>query len=76
MKSSFWPNLGLTLAVGDVAAGGDIDILEPDAALEPDADVARLAIVLPVVAAGSPSGTRLTIATPWCICWPFRCWWT
>ena len=48
MKSSFWPNLGLSVAVGNVAAGGHIDILEPDAAVEPDADMARLAIGLPV----------------------------
>ena len=41
----------ILLAVGDVAAGGDIDILDPDSALEPRADMARLAIVLPVVAA-------------------------
>ena len=27
--------LGLTVAVGDVAAGGNVDIFEPDAALEP-----------------------------------------
>ena len=51
MKSSFWPNLGLSVAVGDVAAGRDIDILEPDPAFEPHADVPRLAIVLPVVLA-------------------------
>ena len=51
MKSSFWPNLGLTVAVGHVAAGRNIDVLEPDPALEPGADVARLAIVLPVVPA-------------------------
>ena len=51
MKSSFCPNLGLTRAVGRVAAGRDIDVLEPDAAVEADADVPRLAIVLPVVLA-------------------------
>ena len=44
--------LGVERAVGNVAAGGDIDILEPDAAVEPGADMARLAIVLPVVAPG------------------------
>ena len=38
-------------AVGRVAAGGDVDILEPDSAFEPHADVPRLAIVLPVVLA-------------------------
>ena len=37
-------------AVGRVAAGGHIDVLQPDAARQPDADVPRLAIVLPVVA--------------------------
>ena len=46
------PELGVERAVGDVAAGGHIDILEPDPAFEPRADVPRLAIVLPVVAAG------------------------
>ena len=25
---------------------------------------------------GRCSGTRLRIATPWCIRWPFSCWWT
>ena len=48
MKSSFWPNLGFSVAVGNVAAGGDVDVLEPDPAVEPDADMARLAIGLPV----------------------------
>src|SRR5207253_322984 len=33
------------IAVGDIAPGGDIDILKPDAAIEPDADVSRFAIV-------------------------------
>ena len=50
-KSSFWPNFGLTVAVGNVAAGGHIDILQPDAAVEPHADMPRLAIGLPVVLA-------------------------
>ena len=43
--------LRIDAAVGHVAAGRHIDILEPDSALEPHADVARLAIVLPVVLA-------------------------
>src|SRR5262245_55698261 len=48
----FLPELPVLLAVRDVAAGGDIDIFEPDSAFEPRPDVARLAIVLPVVLAG------------------------
>ncbi len=58
-------------AVGNVAARRDIDIFQPDAAIEPGADMARLAIVLPVVpAADRCSGTRDRMATPWCIFWP------
>ena len=45
--------LRIDRAVGRVAAGGDIDVLEPDAAFQPHADVPRLAIVLPVVLARS-----------------------
>ena len=52
MKSSFWPNFGLTVRSGVSPPAGHIDVLEPDPALEPDADVPRLAIVLPVVPAG------------------------
>ena len=52
MKSSFWPNFGFCVPVGNVAAGGHIDVLEPNPAVEPHADVARFAIVLPVVLAG------------------------
>ena len=49
-KSSFWPNLALTVAVGHVAAGGDVDVLEHHCRVrQPHADVARLAVVLPVV---------------------------
>ena len=48
MKSSFWPNLGLSVAVGNVAARGHVDVLQPDPAIEPDADMARLAVRLPV----------------------------
>ncbi len=44
------PELGVERAVGDVAACGYIDIFQPDAAIEPRADMARLAIVLPVMA--------------------------
>src|SRR5690348_8867281 len=44
--------LGIDGAVGRVAASRNVDVLEPDAALEPDADMPRLAIVLPVVPAG------------------------
>src|SRR4051812_10750394 len=43
--------LRVLFAVGDIAAGGHIDVLEADPALQPDADVTRLAIVLPVVLA-------------------------
>jgi len=42
--------LGVEGPVGDVAAGRDIDILDPQPAVEPCADVPCLAIVLPVVA--------------------------
>ena len=52
MKSSFCPNFGIDRAVGDVAAGRNVDVFEPEAAGQADADMARLAIVLPVVAAG------------------------
>ena len=45
------PELGIDGAVGDVAAGWHVDVLDPHSALEANADVARLAIVLPVVAA-------------------------
>ena len=60
IKSSFWPNLGLRRAVGNVAAGRDIDILQPDAAIEPGADMARLAIVLPVVTAADHAAAPAT----------------
>ncbi len=46
--------LGVLRAVGDVAAGGDIDVLEHHALAGPeqlDPDMARLAVVLPVVPA-------------------------
>ena len=66
--------LGIELAVGNVAAGGDVDVLQPDPAVEPrrrcgaprhcPASRARPA---------SRSGTRLRIATPWCILWPLSC---
>ena len=51
-KVEFLAEFGVEVAVGNVAAGRDIDILEADAAVEPGADMARLAIVLPVVAPG------------------------
>ena len=72
MKSSFWPNLGLSVAVGNVAAGGHIDILEPDAVR---AAARRHGAPRHCPASrcrsSSVSGTWLTIATPWCICWPW-----
>src|SRR3546814_758785 len=40
----------ILVPVGNVAASGHIDVFEPDAAVELDTDMARLAIVLPVVA--------------------------
>ena len=54
--------LGIDLAIGNVAAGGNVDVLEPDPAVEPNADVAGLAIGLPVVPfllrAGKPAEDR------------------
>ena len=44
--------LGIERPVRHVAAGRHVDILQPDPAFEPDADVPRFAIVLPVVLAG------------------------
>jgi hypothetical protein len=41
--------LVILASIGNIAAGGDIDIFEPDPAFEADADVPRLAIGLPVV---------------------------
>src|SRR5438270_2921694 len=43
--------LGVDGTVRSIAARWDIDILEPNAAVEPDADVPGLAIVLPIVLA-------------------------
>ena len=69
------PELRIDLAIGNIAAGGHIDILDPDPAVEPDADMARLAIVLPVVAALVVQAAADRMATPWCIRWPLslRC---
>jgi len=50
MKSSFWPNLGFCWRSGMSPPAGK-DVLKPDAVLQPHADVARFAIVLPVVLA-------------------------
>ena len=36
--------------IGNIAAGGNIDVLQPDAIRQTSADVARLAIVLPIMA--------------------------
>src|SRR5437762_4798213 len=41
--------LGIDGAVGRIAAGWNIDVLEPNPAVESNTDVPRLAIVLPVV---------------------------
>ena len=43
--------LGIDGPVGRVAAGGHVDILQADAAVQANPDVPRFAIVLPVVAA-------------------------
>ena len=43
--------LGIDRPVGRIAAGGHINIFEPDAAFQPNANVARFAIVLPIVLA-------------------------
>jgi hypothetical protein len=44
---------------------------------EPHADMARLAVRLPVVARFLLAiGTRLRMATPWCMRWPQTIWWT
>ena len=44
--------LGVDRAVRRVAAGGDIDVLKSDSAVETHPDVPRFAIVLPVVPSG------------------------
>src|SRR3546814_13470120 len=41
--------LGVGLEVGCLAPGGDVDVLDPDSAIEQRADMPRLAIVLPVM---------------------------
>ncbi len=50
-KGELLREFGVERRIGNVAAGGHIDILEPDAARQAGADMPRLAIVLPVVAA-------------------------
>src|SRR5258705_4780060 len=47
----FLPKFRILVAIGNVAARGHVDVFEPDSAIEPNTDVTRLAIVLPVVAA-------------------------
>ena len=44
--------LGILSAVRNVASGWNIDIFKPNAARQAGADMARLAIVLPIVPAG------------------------
>ena len=50
-KGELLREFGVERRIGDVAAGGHIDILEPDAARQAGADMPRLAIVLPIMAA-------------------------
>ena len=57
--------LGIEVRSGMSPPAGNIDILKPDAAVEPGADMARLAVVLPVVAAAVVQRkTRQRMATP------------
>src|SRR3546814_17439953 len=48
-KRQLLPELGVGLEVGCLAPGGDVDVLEPDSAIEQRADMPRLALVLPVL---------------------------
>src|SRR3546814_2744072 len=48
-KRQLLPELGVGLEVGCLAPGGDVDVLDPDSAIEQRADMPRLAIVLPVM---------------------------
>ena len=43
------PEFGIEIAIGNVAARGDIDIVEPHARRQRHPDVARLAVRLPVI---------------------------
>src|SRR3546814_8363172 len=56
-RSEFLPEFRIELAVGNVAARGDIDIVEPHARRQRHPDVARLAIRLPVIFARSEEHT-------------------
>src|SRR3546814_13243871 len=42
------PEFGIERAIGDVAAGGHVDVLDPHPVRQPHADMPRLAVRLPV----------------------------
>jgi hypothetical protein len=64
------------LAIRNVAARRDIDVFDSDAAIEPDAAMARLPFAWKSSRSSSRQGSLLMMATPWCMRWPHNTTWS